>query len=348
MDLSNKNILDSYENYKESVYILNNFTDVSHLGIFEPNAKELFKYKKTKDSDDVYIVDNDNDYFINELGFRGKIKNSPEIIATGCSFTFGLGVPEDGVWTNILGDQIRTDILNLGVPGHTVKKICELTIRYISKFEKPKTVLAFFPGFFRGMMIEDINFYTSSRNMTQNKQNKVEKQSSFYPIIHYDRSENLMWFKKTDGPKFLKSKDKGVTYMENVLSPHQLISDAIDSISTLQDFCNSHGIKLYWSTWDIPTSILMDTLLKIPDFKLKNYIKFADDSFNNYSAIDGKFPKSFCNSDHDSKLINHNSWDCGSDKLVDTNSNILESWPSHPGIHFQYHIADIFKEYVNS
>jgi hypothetical protein len=343
VDLSNKNILYSYEKYKESVYILNNFTDVSPIGIFEPDAKELFKYIKSKDPHDLQVLDSDNDYFVNQLGFRGKIKNNPEIIAIGCSFTFGVGVPENGVWTNILEDKIGRDILNLGVPGYTVKKTCELAIKYMSKFNKPKTIFAFFPGFFRGMMIEDINFYTSSRNMSQNKQRKIEKQTSFYPEIDYDRSQNFLLFKKTNSSKFFKLKDKDVTYMENVLSPHQLISDAIDSISILQDFCYSHGIKLYWSTWDIPTSILMDTLLKIPNFKLKNYIKFADDNFNNYSAINGKFPNSFCNSDHESKLVSHPSWDCGSDKLVDAYSNVLESWPSHPGIHFQYHIANTFK-----
>jgi hypothetical protein len=341
--LSNENILYSYEKYKESVYILNNLTDVSPIGIFEPNAKQLFKYIKNKDPYDLQVVDSDNDYFINQLGFRGKIKNNPEIIAIGCSFTFGLGVPENGVWTNILEDKIGTDILNLGVPGHTVKKICELAINYMSKFNKPKIVFAFFPGFFRGMMIEDINFYRSSRSMSENKQRKIEKQTAFYPEIHYDRSQNFLLFKKTNSFKFFKSKDKDVTYMENVLSPHQLISDAIDSISVLQDFCYSHGIKLYWSTWDIPTSILMDTLLKIPNFKLKNYIKFADDNFNNYSGINGKFPNNFCNSDHESKLVSHTSWNCGSDKLIDSYGNVLESWASHPGIHFQYHIANTFK-----
>lgn len=348
MNTSNKNILYSYENYKESTYILNNFTDVSPIGVFEPDKKELFKYIKRTDSEDLQVVDSDNDYFINELGFRGKIKNSPEIIGIGCSFTFGMGVPENGVWTNILADSVGIDILNLGAPGHTVKKICELAIRYISKSNKPKTIFAFFPSFFRGMMIEDINFYKSSRDMSQNKQTKIEKQTSFYPIIHYDRSQNSMFFKNTDSAKFFKSKDKDVPYMENVLSPHQLISDAIDSISTLQDFCYSHGIKLYWSTWDIPTTILMDNLLKIPNFKLKNYIKFADDNFNNYSGINGKFPDNLCSSNHNSKLASHPSWNCGSDKLISADGNVLENWPSHPGIHFQYHIADVFKEYLNS
>jgi hypothetical protein len=343
MDLSNKNILESYENYQESEYILNNFLDNSPFGLYGSHTKNIFEYKESKDSFDIRVVDKDNQYFINDLGFRGKIKINPEIIGLGCSYTFGVGIPENGTWTSILGDQIGVDILNLGVPGNTIKKTCELAIRYMSKFEKPKTVFALFPGFFRNMLIEDTNFYKSSRNMHETKQNKINNQSSFQAKMYYDRSQNIVFFEKTDDYKFLKSKDKNIKYMENALSPHQLISDSIDSISTLQDFCYSHSIKFYWSTWDIPTTMLMDTLLKIPNFKLKNYIKFSDDSFNNYEGVNGKFPDNLCISDHDSKLIGHPSWDCGSDICVDANNNVLDSWPSHPGIHFQYHIAELFK-----
>lgn len=345
MDISNKNILDIYQNYQESEYILNNFVDNSPFGLYGSHTKNLFEYQNSKDFFDIRVVDKDNKYFVNELGFRGEIKSNAEIIALGCSYTFGVGIPENGRWTNILSDQMGKDVINLGVPGNTIKKTCELAIRYISKFDKPKTIFALFPGFFRNMLIEDINFYISSRNMSQTKQTKIEKQSSFQAKIYYDRSKNIMFFENTDQQKFLKSKDKGIRYMENVLSPHQLISDSIDSISTLQDFCYSHGIKLYWSTWDIPTTILMDTLLKIPNFKLKNYIKFADDKFNNYASIDGRFPYTFCNSNHDSKLVDHPSWNRGSDICLDSNNNVLESWPSHPGIHFQYHIAELFKNF---
>ncbi len=345
MDMSNKNILDVYKKYEQSEYILNNFLDSSPFGLYGPHTKTLFENTNSKDFSGIRIVDKNNKYFVNDLGFRGKIKNNPEIIALGCSYTFGVGIPENGTWPSILSDQIGVDILNLGVPGNTIKKTCELAIRYMSKFEKPKTVFALFPGFFRNMLIEDTNFYTSANSINQKEERGVITQRSFQARINYDRDKNFMSFEKVNTNNFFNSKDKNVRYMENVLSPHQLISDSIDSISTLQDFCYSHGIEFYWSTWDIPTTILMDTLLKIPNFKLKNYIKFADDEFDNYSGTNNKFPDIFCNSNHGSELSNHPSWNCGSDVWIDKEGKVLESFPSHPGIHFQHHIADIFKNF---
>jgi hypothetical protein len=348
MNPSNKNILEVYQNYKDSPYILNNFTDNQQIGLYLPHKNNPFKESINKKSYEIQVVDRDNEYTINALGLRGNIKKDPDTISLGCSYTFGVGIPENGTWPDILAKQTGKNILNLGVPGSTIKKLSELAIRYSSKYEKPKTIFALFPGFFRNMLIEDINFYSSSRNMHPTKQSDVEKQSTFQSKIYYDRNSNYMVFKNTNASKFFKSKEKNIKYMENVLSPHQLISDAIDSIATLQDFCHSHKIDFYWSTWDIPSSILMDTLLEIPEFKLKNYIKFAKDEFNNYLTNDGKFPNHICSSTHDSELIVHPSWDRGSDICVDFENNILESWPSHPGIHFQHHVADLFKGYSTS
>jgi hypothetical protein len=344
MDLSNKNILEIYKNYEQSSYILNNFTDQERIGIFAPNQNNPFAFREIDNSFEIQLVDKNNDYKINELGLRGKLNKNSEILAVGCSYTFGVGLPQEGVWTSILSEQINKDILNLGIPGSTIRKICESTIKHVSKHGKPKTIFALFPGFFRGMLIEDTDFYSSSRNIEPKKQHKIEKQISFQSDIYYDRNKRYIYFKNIDQPQFLKSKEQNIRYMENVFSPHQLISDSIDSISVLQDFCYSHGIDFYWSTWHNPTSILMDTLLEIPNFKLKNYVKFANDSFNNYSAIDGKFPNKFCNLSHNSKLANHPSWDCGSDIWLDVNNNVLTNWPSHPGIHFQHHVAELFKD----
>ena len=329
MDLSHKNILDTYRDYKNSSYILNNFTSPEWLSIYPPNRSNPFAEINKGDTLGIQVVDRDNDYNINELGFRGDINYDSEIIALGCSYTFGVGVPEDGLWTNILSNKINKDIINLGVGGYTIKKICELAIKYVSQNKKPKTIIALFPSFFRGMLIEDINFYSSSRNTSPKENKKIRTQLSFESELYYDKGQDSLFFINTDGPKFFKSKDKVTRYMENVLSPHQLISDAIDAISILQSFCYSHGIDLYWSTWDRKTSILLDTLMRIPNFKLKNYIKFYENSF--------------CKLDHNSNLVDHPSWNIGSDICVDLSNNILKEWPSHPGIHYHYHLAEVFE-----
>jgi hypothetical protein len=339
MDISDKNILNVYKNYKKSTYIINNFTNKKELGIY---YKDNTPYSPKNKNFGLKVVDTVNEYKINDLGFRGKLYESPEILAIGCSYTFGVGVPEDGTWPSILGSEINKDILNLGVPGATIKKTLELMVSYVSKYDKPKTIFALLPPFFRTSLIEDLGFYSSSRNVSQKDQQEINSQISFQSKMFCNRSKEEMFFEKRDSPYQFKSKAKNITYMENVLSPHQFISDSIDLISMMEDFCNSHKINLYWSTWDNPTSMLMDVLLEIPNFKLKKYVKFANDEFNNYQTNDSKFPNNLCNLTHDSKLIDHPSWEVGSDVVYYYDIQLKDT-PPHCGIHFQYHAADLFK-----
>lgn len=345
MDLSDKNILNVYKNYGKSVYISNNFTDTQQLSIFLPNQKNPFEPKSLDFS--VNLIDEENEYEINELGFRGKLKKDAEILAVGCSYTFGVGVPENGSWPNILGSAINKDILNLGVPGTTIKKISELIVKYVAKHNKPKTIIALFPPFFRTSLIEDTEFYCSSRSIKPKKQKQIDKESYFQIRTSYDRIKKEILFEQLDSSPYFKEKEKNIRYMENVFSPHQLISDSVDSISMIQDFCDSHEIEFYWSLWDNQSSMLMDVLLEIPNFKLKNYIKFADDKFNNYHTRDSRFPNNFCDSSHNSKFVKHPSWEVGSD-VVYSYDKVVKGVPPHPGIHFQHHVADLFNECFTS
>lgn len=340
MDLSDKNILNVYKNYAKSNYILNNFTNTQQLSIYLPNQKNPFM-PKTLDYPS-NLIDKENDYEINELGFRGRLKDNPEILAVGCSYTFGVGVPEDGSWPSILSSEINKDVANLGIPGTTIKEILKLIVRYVSIYNKPKTIFALFPPFFRNSLIEDVDFYSSIRSINPKEQKHIEKQLSFSNQMGYDRSKGEVFFKKQHELSYMKHKEKDIVFMENVFSPHQSISDSVDLISLIQDFCHSHKIDFYWSLWDNPSSMIMDSLVKIPNFKIKNYIKFADDKFNNYQTSDGKFPNIFCDSSHNSKLVNHPSWDLGSDIFYSYDKQVKSVQP-HPGIHFQHHVADLFK-----
>ena len=63
-------------------------------------------------------------------------------------------------------------------------------------------------------------------------------------------------------------------YIEDSTSPHQLILNAVNYIYILESFCLSNNIKLYWTTWDRPSSMIMEELLRLEDFKLKNFVPF--------------------------------------------------------------------------
>jgi hypothetical protein len=64
------------------------------------------------------------DYQVNSWGFRSNIEydlvQEPCIVALGCSFTFGIGLHEHQTWPSLLGELLGVQVLNLGMPGHSL------------------------------------------------------------------------------------------------------------------------------------------------------------------------------------------------------------------------------------
>ena len=63
-------------------------------------------------------------YELNSWGFRSKgcvefdTITEPSLIAMGCSFTFGTGLPGDAVWPELTAQHVGLKLINLATPGH--------------------------------------------------------------------------------------------------------------------------------------------------------------------------------------------------------------------------------------
>lgn len=341
MDFMNKNIINFYKNNQNNSYLLDNFTKTKKMGRFTPYEKNLFKTDITKNIDQLTAIDDHNDYYINEFGFRGKIDIDSDIIGAGCSFTFGSGVPENGRWTNILSKKINNSIVNLASPGYSIPKICNVIINYSTKYKMPKKIFCLFPGFFRTMLIQDSDFYVSVRTYSLERAGSFEIKT-ITPSIKFSAIDNLILYENSKKNSHLNKKN-----MEDVLSPHQYILDCVDAISMLESFCLFNNIELIWTTWESATSCLMDTMLEIPNFKLNKYNKLMKDSYDNYLGEYAEFPKKFCDKDHNSEFANHYCWNQGSDYHIDNKYKRLEQFAAHPGIHYHEHISDFFYELID-
>ena len=79
-------------------------------------------------------IDKYNEYKINQFGFRENEFNSDsiDILAVGCSFTFGVGVPNNCAWPRMFDNQYKT--INLGSPGISAETILMNTLKYINLF----------------------------------------------------------------------------------------------------------------------------------------------------------------------------------------------------------------------
>ena len=327
MKFLTRDILPFYKMSDENRWYLKKFfSNTKEVGNYLPGRKDVVSSGRNKKDNSVETVDEVNTYEINSIGCRGEIDENSEIIASGCSITFGLGVPEEGRWTNLLGKKINKSITNLANPGDSVENICTNTMQYCLNTKMPKAIFCFFPDFFRSNVIVDKEFYKSRVNRGEMGTRDILEQIFCNPRI---MQKKRSFFMEVENQK----------YIEDSTSPHQLILDSIKFIYILESFCLSNNIDLYWSTWNTPTSYVLEELNKMENFKLKKFTSFYPPN-SEYTGM-GQPIVEMCNPDtHEHEFKDHISWVHGSDYAFIDGEKTFKN--SHPGIHTQEHISEFF------
>lgn len=320
-----RNILDFYKsNNENNWYLTKYFSNSNYLGRYYPYSENIFSIDKNDNDSFVGTVDEHNTYNINQFGLRGEVDENAEVLVSGCSITFGVGVPESGTWGKLLSLKIGKSVVNLGNPGASVENICNDIIAYSLNNKMPKEVFCLFPDFFRSMVVVDREFYKSKKFKGGTVNDDHLELTYCGPTINQYKDS-----------LFMQVKDQ--KYIEDSVSPHQLILDSVNAIWLLESFCLSNNIKLYWSTWDLPTSWIMQELNNLKDFKLKNFIMFYPPETESSCQ---PFIDNTCNSDHDSEFKDSLCWGQGCDYSIVDHKKVFDN--AHPGIHFHYHVADFF------
>jgi hypothetical protein len=322
-----RDIFPFYKESQENTWFLNKFfTNSKEVGTYAPGQQRVVSSQRTYTDAQIETVDEVNTYEINAIGCRGEIDENSEIVASGCSITFGLGVPELGRWTNLLSKKTDKSVTNLGNPGASIEEICFNIIEYCLNTKIPKEIFCLMPDFFRNMVVVDKEFYKSkvNRGFMGTKDN-LEYTFVAPKIVRNNKS----FFMEIENQK----------YIEDSTSPHQLILNSIRYIYMLETFCLSNNIKLYWTTWDPVSSYILEELCKIKDFKLKHFTSFYPPD-SNYNGP-GSFVDGSCNPrNHKHEFKDHPSWVKGSDYYFINGKQTSEY--SHPGIHIQEHFSNFF------
>lgn len=332
MKFLTRDILPFYKENQENSWYLNKFfRNTSEVGNYLPFQEGIISSSRNSTGNEIETIDEVNTYQINSIGCRGEIDQNSDILASGCSITFGLGVPESGRWTNLLSKKVDKSVNNLGGPGASVESICFNIIQYCLNNKMPKYIFCLMPDFFRSMILVDREFYKS----------KVNRGS----MGTGDRLDYIFCNPRIirDGKSFFMEIENQ-KYMEDSTSPHQLILNSVKYIYMLEAFCSSNNIKLYWTTWDPVSSSILEELCKMKDFKLKNFISFYPPE-SDYNGP-GQLVESSCHPRlHQHEFINHSCWIRGSDYAFIDGKKTFKN--SHPGIHTQEHFADFFYNIYN-
>jgi hypothetical protein len=284
-------------------HYINNFLN-NNLGFLPKNQIE-FGFEKNSG----FRVDPKTEYRTNSFGFRDDHWEGPaEIVALGCSNTYGVGVPVKGSWPKILQDMVNKEVRNLSQPGISINELVYQLFAYCKKFGNPKFIFCLFPDPFR------IKLPTN--------ENLINALSTSFPQGFGNINLNLQNDAKiSNRPKYLKK-----PYLYDDIVPMELpLYFSMKSIHMLEQYCKSNKINLVWSSWH---KDFQETMIEVKDNPF-NYF-YQNESFNTYYKINSN-----CHKDYDETLNEY--FDSGLD--IEDSLSI-----PHPGVHRHIHIAEAFYE----
>lgn len=203
-----------------------------------------------------------NDYTLNNYRYRGPdFKSGVDIIAAGCSQTFGMGVPDKGPWPEHLSTMLDASYVNVSMPGASVEWIVDSIYKYIDTFGKPNRGIAvLFPDVLR----RDLVINTDINDTVETSEN------DFIPQYYSDDLKlRLMSYSPMGYPT--PSLIKRPYPVEHTLPLEESVKSAVLKIKDLERFCKHAGIKLIWSSWADSLVWLIRDLPK--KYSFENYIK---------------------------------------------------------------------------
>ena len=286
---------------------------ISFLGGFEINTQNL--YANTGVSGDALnFGDSTNEYTLNSLGYRSREFKKVPLLFAGCSVTFGVGVPLEGIWSTIVGEKLGLDYTNLSTPGWSTQRIVDSLFRYFYEFGNPEVLFVVFPDYHRLVLTSNREFCVVEPHHKNDSPLKVQNaQLNMTPVIHRDK-----YSKK---PHNLK----------DFITPEYALAEYFRSINALISYCKGSNIKLVWSTWDAETHEIIDIVKdRWNSDSYSNYV-YSKFSFNGEKnqPIDNKY--SGCHSSYVAKY--QDNFFRGQDFGVGDRT-------SHPGIHYHMHLAE--------
>jgi hypothetical protein len=254
--LNNLNYLDILEwhNLRDNIELVKNesfvFTNNLNENIPIP-PKERYGIEMEN-----FIIDKNHKYKKNKYGFRDKdFENVTDFLFAGCSQTFGVGIPEEAIWGNLIANKLNLDPANISTPGAGVDYIINTIFAYFKNFGHPKYLLCLFPDFTR--MEIPIN---TKRITYNNSPYKSKKTTLSLDIINFNSNDEI--------DKIMKAPYN----IEKILAEDFFYMISIKKILILEQYCNMAGIKLLWGTWDGKAN----NICQILQHKYKNFSNFIN------------------------------------------------------------------------
>lgn len=245
-------------------------------------------------------------YSINSYGYRCNEFFDQNILILGCSQTWGDGMLLEETWPYLLSKKIGFDYINLAKGGDSIQGQTVKSFKFFKDFYNPNYIFAIFP-----ILRLEIPSIDNLFNVEQ-------------------REINQVIFSNDDIKKFSKFPHNA----KDVISEEFAIFYNLIFINLLEQYCESNGIKLFWTIWNdgyYDYNIFKHIYKNINS---KNFFIQENSFWNIPNSIS---PQCHLNYIHN-QLFND---------AADRRSN-----GPHWGLHVHMHIAEMmydqYKKYINS
>lgn len=275
-----------------------------------------------RDLDWIEEADPSNSYRLNSYGYRDpEYSGTAELIATGCSQTFGQGVPENYRWSNMLAEKLNMSVATVAVPGWSTMGAINAVMSHIITYGKPKIVALLLPDLFRFDYVKNSKIIIDTSN------------SGFDSPIRLDigHSGHIKKYPKIS---------KRPHVAEEVINPETTTFLNGQILRFFLEYCKEAGIKVVWASWEGSVQELVRHIKDIKFEKLdKKYQSKID--FSDYVEID------YC---HDGlqnlRKLSKKKCHLSEKEKLDSNVKMYYNYGSdkdgHMGIHAHIHIVDAF------
>jgi hypothetical protein len=297
-----------------------------------------------------------NEYNANNYLYRGPdFEPGVDILAVGCSMTYGLGVPESGTWPSILANNLGLTYANLSMTGAGAEWIVDAIYRYIETFGPPKkAILVLMADLFRfDVVYNGVDVAPMSSSTRDFIPKYMSRDGSMGKVTLLDMPESF--------PKIQKR-----PYLaEYTRIPEDTIARSIKELRNLERYCKAIGVNLMWGAWSEITIEAMKALDKESEFE--NYVNLGEyignwtshqNGFDLDNIVDHRLEHDNQSDKCSEQMVNQNRCvcvvDCHSDREKDWDNSFHvaadvykgnETQNYHFGIHKYIHVAEGFEDY---
>jgi hypothetical protein len=198
------------------------------------------------------------DYAVNSLGYRGPETDKADLLVSGCSQTFGIGVPEHLSWPSMLASKNNMSYANLAYPGNSTIAMVEDAFKYFDLFGHPKYIRFLVPDFLRFKFIKASNENVFIQNSRGNVGDFINTVS--------DPDRSMLKFEKMP------------VAVEKIMPTAMSFRSNLIAIKHMEAYCNAAGIDFKWATWHNE----LNSHFKRYDYGFDNYVCSVADNAIDY------------------------------------------------------------------